>query len=93
MGKTWLSRHLFVEKETAYLNYDNETHRRIIIAQSWPRTVELVIFDEIHKRKHWKRWLKRISDVEGVRPRLMVTGSARMVVWRKGGDAHIWKEF
>jgi uncharacterized protein len=93
VGKTWLSRKIFEEKKTVYLNYDNEAHRRIIMDQSWPRDVELVIFDEIHKRKNWKRWLKGIYDVEGMRPRLMVTGSARMDVWRKGGDSLAGRHF
>jgi len=93
VGKTWLSRNLFDEKETVYLNYDNETHRRVILDQSWSRDADLVIFDEIHKRKNWKRWLKGVFDVEGVRPRLMVTGSARMDVWRKGGDSLAGRHF
>jgi predicted AAA+ superfamily ATPase len=93
VGKTWLSRNLFDATETVYLNYDNETHRRIILNHSWSRDVELVIFDEIHKRKNWKRWLKGVFDVEGIRPRLMVTGSARMDVWRKGGDSLAGRHF
>jgi predicted AAA+ superfamily ATPase len=93
VGKTWLSRHVFPEKETVYLNFDNESHRRFILDQSWPRDTSLVIFDELHKKKNWKRWMKGVFDVEGVRPRLMVTGSARMDVWRKGGDSLAGRHF
>ena len=25
---------------------------------SWPRDAELVIFDELHKMKNWKSWIK-----------------------------------
>ncbi len=87
VGKTWLSKHLFEPKKFIYLNYDSESHRRIIMDQSWPTDVELVIFDELHKRKNWKRWIKGIYDVQGVRPRILITGSARMDIWRKGGDS------
>jgi predicted AAA+ superfamily ATPase len=87
VGKTWLSRVLFDATKTAYLNYDNEAHRRIIMDQSWSKDVELVIFDELHKRKNWKRWIKGVYDVQGIPPRILVTGSARMDVWRKGGDS------
>lgn len=87
VGKTWLSRRLYKSDEVAYLNYDNESHRRIIMDQAWAKDVELIIFDELHKRKNWKRWIKGVFDVHGVRPRLLITGSARMDVWRKGGDS------
>lgn len=93
VGKTWLSRHLFPEKDVVYLNYDNEAHRRVIMDQSWSRDCKLVIFDELHKRKNWKRWIKGVFDVEGIRPRIMVTGSARMDVWIKGGDSLAGRHF
>ncbi len=55
--------------------------------KSWKRSCELVIFDEIHKRPKWKSWIKGLYDVEGVRPRILVTGSARLDIYRKGGDS------
>ena len=53
--------------------------------ESWDRKSKLVILDEIHKRKNWKNWVKGIFDTEGVRPRLLLTGSARLDLARKGG--------
>jgi hypothetical protein len=35
----------------------------------------------------WKRWLKGIYDTEGVRPRLLVTGSAKLNTYKKVGDS------
>ncbi len=87
VGKTWLSREIWPRNAAIYLNFDNEDHRRIILDRAWDRSSELVIFDELHKMKNWKRWIKGIYDVEGVRPRILVTGSARMDIWRKGGDS------
>jgi len=37
-----------------------------------------VIFDELHKMPEWKTFLKGIFDVEGTKPRLLVTGSAKL---------------
>ena len=86
VGKTILSKH-FLSKNYEYLNFDDEITRRIILDRSWPRDVELVIFDELHKKDKWKSWIKGIYDVEGVTPNLLVTGSARMDTFKKGGDS------
>lgn len=85
VGKTTLSKQLFPIHE--YLNFDNSEDRKSIMDKSWKRSCELVIFDEIHKRPKWKSWIKGLYDVEGVRPRILVTGSARLDIYRKGGDS------
>jgi len=46
----------------------------VIKKSEWDRSSDLVIFDEIHKMKKWKTWLKGIYDTEGCSPRLLVTG-------------------
>lgn len=47
----------------------------------------LVVYDEIHKAKAWKRSLKGVFDTL-VRPvDILVTGSARLNVYRRGGDS------
>lgn len=91
VGKTTLSRQLPFKH--TYLNFDASADRRIIMSEQWDRDAELVIFDELHKMKNWKRWLKGIYDTEGVRPRLMVTGSARMDTYRKSGDSLAGRHF
>ena len=84
-GKTTLSRILF--KRFDYLNYDSISDREILKSQTWNRKTDLIIFDEIHKMKNWKSWIKGVYDKEGVNPRLLVTGSARMNQLRKTGDS------
>jgi predicted AAA+ superfamily ATPase len=91
-GKTFLSRQLF-SKSQVYLNFDSPADRAILRERSWDRQAELVIFDELHKWKNWKRWIKGVYDTEGVRPRLLVTGSARMDVFRKGGESLAGRHF
>ena len=84
-GKTTLSKALF--KNFDYLNYDFPPDREILQSQTWNRETDLLIFDEIHKMNYWKSWIKGLYDQEGVRPRLLVTGSARMNQLRKAGDS------
>jgi uncharacterized protein len=91
VGKTYLSKKLF--SNFVYLNFDSQADRKIIREMSWPRDVDLVIFDELHKMKKWKSWIKGIYDTEGVRPRLLVTGSARMDTFKKGGDSLAGRHF
>lgn len=55
--------------------------------RSWDRTKPLIIFDELHKLKNWKSWLKGIYDKEGIPPSILVTGSARLDTYKKGGDS------
>ncbi len=84
-GKTTLSKML--SSHFDYLNFDNPEHRLGLIERSWDRSKHLVIFDELHKLKNWKSWLKGIYDTEGVRPRIIVTGSAKLETYRKAGDS------
>lgn len=84
-GKTTLAR--AVNESYDYLNWDYAEHRSILKQKSWDRSKKLVIFDELHKMKGWKAWLKGIYDVEGIRPGLLVTGSARLDVSRRAADS------
>ena len=85
VGKTTLSKQLM--PSNMYLNYDSAADRKIIKKEEWERDVELVIFDELHKKKNWKAWVKGIYDTEGIPPAMLVTGSARIETYRKGGDS------
>lgn len=85
VGKTTLSRQLV--PAYAYFNYDSSADRRAIKNEEWPRDTQLIIFDELHKMKNWKSWIKGIYDTEGIPPGLLVTGSARLEASRKAGDS------
>jgi predicted AAA+ superfamily ATPase len=91
VGKTTLARSLFDRCE--YLNYDIVADRRIITSQTWSRDTDLVILDELHKHKKWKNLLKGVIDETGRKPPLLVTGSARLEVFRKAGDALTGRTF
>lgn len=85
VGKTTISKQLFSKFE--YLNFDNSEHRKIIMKRSWNKDTDLIVFDELHKKKGWKTWIKGIYDTEGINPKILVTGSARLDIYRKGGDS------
>ncbi|MFZ5564677.1 MAG: ATP-binding protein [Thermodesulfobacteriota bacterium] len=84
-GKTTLSKMLTGSYD--YYNFDNADHRLSLLEKSWDRSKALIIFDELHKLKNWKSWLKGVYDTEGVPPALLVTGSARLDTYRKMGDS------
>ena len=96
VGKTTLARQLMNRLVPAqYLNWDVPADRAVLTRQSWSPTSRLLVMDEIHKMKGWKRWLKGVVDAEpaagagaaGPRRALLVTGSARMETFRQGGES------
>ena len=62
------------------------------------RSRPIVIFDEIHKRRDWKNYLKGAYDRFHAEFDFLVTGSGRLDTYRKGGDSlagryalfHLW---
>jgi predicted AAA+ superfamily ATPase len=101
VGKTTLAKALLKERRSgAYHTWDDVIVRRqwtkdpkLLVPSSIPERKPLVIFDEIHKAKLWKRSLKGIFDVEGDRIDLLVTGSARLGVYRRGSDSLLGRYF
>lgn len=45
------------------------------------------IFDEVHKNRSWRNWLKGLYDTEHENKKILVTGSARLDIYRYGGDS------
>jgi hypothetical protein len=90
-GKTTLSKQLGLEY--TYLNFDSSEDRKLVQAKEWDRGVALVIFDELHKMRRWKAWIKGVYDTEGIEPALLVTGSARLETFRRGGDSLAGRHF
>lgn len=84
-GKTTLTK--MINPSFDYLNFDLAEHRLRLHEKSWDRKKSVVIFDELHKMKKWKSWLKGIFDTEGLSPALVVTGSAKLDLTKKMGDS------
>ena len=90
VGKTTLSLQFLesgTEKHPAYLNWDSPVIRKDLLAGQLPTKQKLLIFDEIHKYKNWKSLIKGFYDLNKSDTQILVTGSARLDYFRKGGDS------
>lgn len=85
VGKTTLARRL-PGAAAGYLNWDVPEDRERILRRELPPG-QLWIFDEIHKYRSWRAFLKGLYDKRGPRQRIVVTGSARLDLYRHGGDS------
>jgi uncharacterized protein len=89
VGKTTLA--LTVARENFrshdYLNWDDRDDKRRFREARFRADAEILLFDEVHKYRPWKSVLKGIYDKNRDRFRILVTGSARLDIYRKGGDS------
>jgi predicted AAA+ superfamily ATPase len=85
VGKTSLARSL-LPSPACELNYDIRAHRQAILAHELPPG-DFWFFDEIHKFRGWRNYLKGLFDEHGRHQRILVTGSARLDLYRFGGDS------
>ncbi len=98
VGKTTLAKAVLSAAFPAgrYLNWDFDEDRQDILQKRWSADNTLLVFDELHKFPRWKRWIKGIYDVSHETHSFLVTGSARLDVYRRGGDSlmgryHYWR--
>jgi predicted AAA+ superfamily ATPase len=89
VGKTTLSRAWIAKpySKPLYLNWDHRLDRQKIMQSEWSKENDLIIFDEIHKYPKWKNLIKGYYDVEKEDHDFLVTGSARLDVFRKKTDS------
>ena len=97
VGKTSLARSLLPDP-AGELNYDIAAQRQAILRHELPAT-PMWLFDEIHKYRGWRNFLKGLVDEQaqlnplnapqGNQPatQILVTGSARLDLYRHGGDS------
>ena len=89
VGKTTLAQ--FIGKNNyqrpVYLNWDFREDRKKILDEKFESEADLIIFDEIHKYKNWRNYLKGEFDKNKDRFDILVTGSARLDLYRRGGDS------
>lgn len=105
VGKTTTSMRTSAESPVHYyFNWDNEDHRALIIKgvqaiaaaaklDEVKSSLPILVFDEIHKYRHWKRFIKGFFDTHEKKCRILVTGSARLDVYRRGGDSLMGRYF
>lgn len=90
VGKTTLAQHLiknYNDEHPAYLNWDSDEHKSKIKRREWPKGEPLIVLDEIHKFKNWRNMVKGFYDTLKNTHAFLITGSARLDHFRKGGDS------
>ena len=75
------------ESSPAYLNWDHLPDRQAILDGRLPPGQPRIIFDELHKYAGWRRLIKGLYDTHKSSISFIVTGSARLDYYRKGGDS------
>ncbi len=75
------------EKHPAYLNWDNPKIRSLLLKGELPAGESCIILDEIHKFARWRNLVKGFYDANSSTTSFLVTGSARLDYYRKGGDS------
>jgi hypothetical protein len=100
VGKTTLAEHLLSKYGSdKYFNWDDVAFRRqwikdpkSFIPQILGEKI-LVVFDELHKAPRWKSYLKGLYDTRKTHAHILVTGSARLDVFRRGGESLLGRYF
>ena len=90
VGKTTLGKQLLKDSNN-YFSWD-ETHSRKVWTKSPEKLLENIgegpiLFDEIHKDRKWKSKMKGLYDRHGEKLSFLVTGSAKLDIYRKGSDS------
>lgn len=90
VGKTTLAKRLLLNGEN-YRTWDDSAFRvkwsRSPSASLADRAPGPIVLDELHKDRRWKARLKGVYDQDLARDGIIVTGSARLDLYRKGGDS------
>ena len=85
VGKTTLALDL-PGARAGYLNWDVPADRERILRRELPAT-SLWVFDELHKYRPWRNFLKGLYDSRREGQRILVTGSGRLELFSFGGDS------
>ena len=89
VGKTTLCLQFLnppVAENDCYLNWDVIQNQRPLRNGELP-TGPIVVLDEIHKYKLWRNLIKGFYDKKKLTQKFLVTGSARLDHYRRGGDS------
>jgi predicted AAA+ superfamily ATPase len=96
-GKTTLAQSILKAAGSGqYFNWDKLADRKKILGGDWYDENYLLVFDEIHKHRKWKTLIKGYFDTEKLKHQFLVTGSARLDTYQRGGDSllgryHYWR--
>jgi len=90
-GKTWLAKKILDKTgqdiKKRYMNWDALEDRENILKGSFPSGRGCLVLDEIHKYANWRQTVKGLYDKRGDELNILITGSARIDHYRRGGDS------
>ena len=86
-GKTTLANAIVRGAKGHYYSWDRDEDRRALRHHQLDAAAPLWAFDEIHKYSRWRNWLKGVVDEHHPSRQILVTGSARLDVYGRGGDS------
>jgi len=75
------------ERHPGYLSWDDVMTRAALLRGELPSNQKLLVFDEIHKFARWRSLVKGFYDTRKSVTAILVTGSARLDYYRRGGDS------
>ena len=87
VGKTTLAQSLLTDLQEGYFNYDSPFDRKRIVDHDFSPRQKLIVLDEIHKQRGWRNTVKGLYDTKKQTHQFLITGSARLDHFRKGGDS------
>jgi len=86
-GKTTVVRRIVADRGGEYLSWDDPAARRRLQRTELNPDSPLWAFDELHKFRRWRNYLKGLFDLHGTAHEILVTGSARLDLYGRGGDS------
>lgn len=86
VGKTTLAKSLLPKANSIYINYDSVDGKDSVLKQEYPKQ-NFIIYDELHKYRQWRNFLKGLYDTHKGEKKILVTGSARLDYYRFSGDS------
>jgi predicted AAA+ superfamily ATPase len=92
-GKTTIVMGLLKDLPSIYLNWDDFEHRKIILKRDWSDEEIYLALDEIHKYSRWKNFLKGTYDTQKEKHHFIITGSAKLDIYKKGQDSMLGRFF
>jgi predicted AAA+ superfamily ATPase len=95
-GKTTCAKQILRERGAGeYFNWDEKRFRSgwtkdplaLLTKTTTTASIPLIVLDEIHKAKSWKRDLKGVYDSLTTPMDILITGSAKLNAYRRGSDS------
>lgn len=105
VGKTTTSLEVsYPRPDHYYFNWDIQKDRELILKgpdaiaeeinlQKLVKELPIIVFDELHKYGKWKTFLKGFFDGYSKKIQIIVTGNARLDVYKAGGDSLMGRYF